>query len=298
MKVSFVIALLVLNACGVSSGGVKTEQLPPGSVARLGAWELSSAQIETAQPWGASLVESWTDAARVALHMEESRPSATRAVARATLSRSLLQAWARSQLDRAPVTNEEIEAAAAKAWLEIRRPRSVRFGEVFLPVRLVESDERARQGMEQLRERSLSAESTVAFGELATAAANALGLDISMRMWPPVAADGRIVPVALGDNPNESVPQALVEAASALQEPADKSPVLGTKDGYHILIAHEIIPARVVPAADLPSVTKPLVAADRGAGALAELRRALRERNPVTLADNRSSLLQLVWRKR
>lgn len=250
------------------------------------------------QPEGQSLLEQWTEAAQVALHMHETRPSATSAVVRATLFRSFMESWSDAQLRRAPITSAEVEAATAKAWLEVRRPRSVRFGEIFLAVRPIESDELARHNMEDLRARVEGAESTVQFGQMATEAASALGIEISARMWPPVAADGRVVPAALGDDPNESVPGVLVRAATALREPGDKSPVIGSRDGYHLLIAHEIIPEREVPADKIEKVTRPLVAADRGGAELARLREALRKRTPVVIADHRDSLFQLVWRKR
>lgn len=298
MRARVVVAALLLNACSAEPDVGEFARLPSGIVARVGAWGLPVASVESAAPLGAAFVERWIDGAGVALHMQKSQPSAMRAVARATLSRAFMESWAERQMKHAPPTDQEVNAAVEKAWLELRRPRAVRFGELFLSVLPVESDELARSKLEQVRERALGAESTVAWAQQATEAASALGLTISARMWPPVAANGRIVPMALGDNPNESVPPELVRAASSLQEPGDKSPVVGAKDGYHLLIAHEVFPERGIPSGDLPHATRPLVAADRGGRELAELRVALRKRTPVVLAENRASLLQTVWRKR
>lgn len=274
------------------------QSLPEGVLLRIGPHVLQADSLHQAGSGAQELVRGWTDAGHFARAMEEERPSATRAVTRAVLARQFMEAWTESVLARGPVLPREIEAATESAWLELKRPRAVRAAEIFLPVRLLESDEKARAQMEQIRERVGPADSTVRFGELATEAAVELGVEISGRMWPPVAADGRVVPVGLGDDPSARLPEEIVQAATALVEPGEKSPVVGTAAGYHLLIAHEIISERVAPQGELPELTRPLVAADRGRADLEALKRELRNQTPVVVSESRAALLKLVGRKR
>lgn len=289
---------LASASCSRGTSGRIEEQLPDGVLARLGSYALQADSLLQAGPGASELARRWTDAGHFVRAMEEERPSATRAVTRAVLAREFMESWRESTLARGPVLPEEMEIATSSAWLELKRPRAVRAAEIFLRVRLLESDEKARAKMEQIRERAGLADSTIQFGELATQAAKELEVEISGRIWPPVAADGRVVPVGLGDDPSEQVPEQVVRAATALTEAGEKSPVIGTALGYHLLIAHEIIPERIATDSELSELVRPLVAADRSRAESETLKRELRSRTPVVLSENRASLLKLVGRKR
>lgn len=298
MRALLLLLALASASCSRATSGRIEEQLPEGVLARVGSYVLRADALVEAGPRASEFARRWTDAGHFVRAMEEERPSAARAVTRAVLAREFMESWRASMLARGPVEPEEAETATSSAWLELKRPRAVRAAEIFLRVRLLESDEKARAKMEKIRERVSEADSTVQFGELATEAAKELDAEIAGRIWPPVAADGRVVPVGLGDDPGERVPEEIVRAATALTEPGEKSPVVGTAGGYHLLIAHEIIPERIASDAELSELVRPLVAADRGRAELENLKRELRSRTPVVLSEQRASLLKLIGRKR
>jgi hypothetical protein len=64
---------------------------------------------------------------------------------------------------------------------------------------------------------------------------------LQARLLPPVAADGKVVPVLPQDRGIESVTEILAKAISELDTVGQLSDVVATEDGFHLLLLTEII---------------------------------------------------------
>lgn len=225
-------------------------------------------------------------------------PHLSKSARRGVLARALFERLQEQALERGPVTKEERMAAEKRLWLQVDRPRAVRTAHVFVAVPPLEDDTEEYELAQRIQEAVEGSPNIEAFVD----AANSIirdGEQARFQRRPPVAADGRVVPVAPGDETGpEKLEPNYAEAASKLKHPGDVSGVVGTKDGFRILVATEIIPARRPKPEERKRLVETSVARERGTRLLEKVKAEARQEARVQLNPNHANLTRLPWRER
>lgn len=286
----FVLAALLGLGLACEHGGVPLKVLPAASPpAGSFATGVASGLPLTALT-SESAVERLTSAesivhdARLAREMERRDPQMSRVVRRGVLARALLAELEKSALKEAPLTEADLERAREAHFLTYNRPRAVRTAQAFISVPLLQRDDEQYALAQKVHEAVQGAPQLQAFAEAAQAAAG--GAEITLWYSPPVAADGRIVPVSPEDDPEEELPQSYAKAAAELTEPGQISGIVGSEAGFHILFATEIIPALRPEGPEIRRQLQTLAASSR----LEEKLRALHESTPTEVRWIRTDL--------
>lgn len=215
---------------------------------------------------------------------------AFRAAERGVLSRLMLRELY-AEASRGEISELELNEATARRWLELDRP--VGFRTVHAVVRFKKSDSGARRVLvkdlaEKIRE-ALSKE----FGdELAAnpespveAAVESAwierfrkvvnrsseeGFQVLVESLPPVASDGRVL-----EPGGSAFAKEFAEAAARLSQRGERSPVVVTEFGAHVIMLLERTPAHVVDAAERKKIVRNDVIAMRVRGLRRAMRRAV-----------------------
>jgi peptidyl-prolyl cis-trans isomerase C len=215
---------------------------------------------------------------------------AVRVAVRAELGRAVLEAL-RDEAAKRPPTDAEVAEATAVHYVELDRPAAFRvIHTALLLPRNADPATRAlaRTAAEQVSRAVASATTPDAFRSAASSVPHE-GLECKTEELAPIAEDGRKVdlrnPAARG-----SVVPEFARAAARLQSEGQKSGVIETSYGYHVMMLIERIPALVVPLEERRARLAPEIIAHRAQDGTDALVRELRAQAPPSIersADTR-----------
>ena len=297
-----VLSSVWLGGCAAEPAGLSVPVLPPGALGQVGAVVLTPALLASVEGPRAQLLPNLTRDLLLSQEPRARTPGLERAVRRGVLGREFHQVQAEESERRAPIESREWDAARSQAWLEVDRPRAVRTADAFVPVAQFTADEEAFVVAQKVHDalsaaRATGTELTVEnFVERARSVA-AGDLEVRLIQRPALAADGRVVPLTPLDEQAEGLEAAVALGAAALTAPGDLSSVLGGRDGFHVLLCLEVIPAVHLTGDQLERRLRPVVLARRLAAELGELQAELRKKTSVTIAPEHARLTRLVWRE-
>jgi peptidyl-prolyl cis-trans isomerase C len=252
-------AALALLACSNSPSATTTapppttSTLPAGVVADVGSIAIgaqSVAAVASARqiPPRDALDREIRDAlfASAALRADLDQHPATRAALRGALARATLESL-KQEAAQADPTDAEIDEGTRRHFVELDRPEGYRVTHVV--VRVAEtadaaSKARAKALAERIAERVASVGGEADF-KAAAESVDRGGLEVMVQSLPVFAADGRVLDERALNDPPMVLPFA--RAASHLAHAGQKSGVVATEFGYHVIMLLERTPALSVP---------------------------------------------------
>jgi hypothetical protein len=282
--------LLLAAACGAADRAPvpQSSSLPSGTLARVGQDLIGAASVErlfamrglTAQAAAEIAIADalWAQGARARL-----APGTSRAVERVALARSVLDSFQASAVAQGPPTEAEIQQLVKERWLELARPPAVRTTHVVVVNDKPERDAAARALAEKLRLALANAKSSADVLRIGKEVPNE-GFDVRAEALGFAAADGRTFEKQ-GERylAGSTFDRAFAEAANALQQPGDLSPVTKSQFGYHVIRFDERDPGHTVAAAELPELLRPEVVARRAGAARRELMERLHREKTIQI---------------
>jgi len=257
---SVMLAMAAL-ACSPGShrptGPSDSRALPTGAVASVGSAAITDERIAAvAAAQGITPADAADREVKDALF-------ASGALARGYDDAPLVRAAVRGRLSRAVLvdlfaavgreepTDAEVDQATARHFVELDRPEAFR---VIHAVVKVASDAappvraKARALAERIAERVSHTSTADEFRAAVDAVGDRGELEVSVESLKPVAADGRIVdPEQQGSSPPGQYVEPFARAASRLRDPGQKSGIVTTQFGFHVLMLLEKTPPLVVP---------------------------------------------------
>jgi len=246
-----VVALLAvaLASCAErnTTRSVTTDELPQGVAARVADETITIQDVrEVARVQGITLAAARDRLIADALLAIQARalPWAERSAERSALAREMLDELAAQARAVDPPTDADVERVTAERWWELDCPASARTAHVALLVKTPGDETRARGVADAIESAVRGATEPREF--FARAAAVPRGeLELRAERLPPVAADGRVVPLAeprRGDPGQFEV--AFARAANAIAVEGATSPVVRTSYGFHVILLEEKLPER------------------------------------------------------
>ena len=226
-----------------SSPGPSSSALPAGIVATVGSLAVpeevvasvaKTQQIPPRQAADAEVRDALFAAAAQRRGLED--VSEVRAALRGRLARARLEIL-QQQVAAAPIADAEVEEATAPHFVQLARPEAFRvIHAVVLVTEKAAPDDKAKAKVlaERIAERVAAARDADDFKTRAESIADRQGFELRIESLAPVAADGRVVDV---DHPSVRRAQRppFARAAARLTEPGQKSGVVATEFGFHVL---------------------------------------------------------------
>lgn len=303
---------VLLGAAGVAgctSGAPKVEgaegALPPGAFALLGGTPLGEELFPDARRAAPSadtspraLAEAVVREALFARELGETAPDRARLVERGELSRALIEQLARvARESGGPPQKPELVAALERLWLEVDRPRAVRTGRISIHVEPLADDTDAEAVMLAIAANVKAATNLDDFVRLAQEVP-ARGLTLDLGVEPPVTADGRVVPTSPADERKERFDLDYAKAAASLDHIGQISDLVRTADGFHVIVAMEIIGGYRAPTDELRARLAQNVNQERARAEFERLEKELRGAAPSVPHPHQRELLRLAFRSR
>lgn len=281
----------LLLGCGGESAPVAatSASLPAGSAARAGAELISAATVtRIAESQSLSPRDALGLAISDALFAEGARAglpaAATRSIERAAAARSLLEQLSRDAVQQGAPNAQELAEIVRERWLELDRPNGARTTHA-----LVMNDKPARDAEAHALADKLAQElqGVTSSQELIRRAKAfpAAGFEIRAEELPFVTPDGRVfqqTPKGLRGSSQTFDPD-YARAASALEQPGQRSPVTKSAFGYHVILLDERMPGVTVTEPELSQRLAPDILVRRAARARSELLDKLRKASGVQL---------------
>jgi hypothetical protein len=194
-----------------------------------------------ADPDGARAVANFS----LANALRRSEPGSAAWLRQMALAQALADELAAVARAQGPITDAELESWTAAHWLGVDRPAAFRTTHVVVVVdeKATEAERAsARTLAERIRGAVADAASLDEFRAKATAVP-AEGATVKVEDLEPVVADGRVVRLgAKVGAPTGNYDEAFAQAACALDQLGETSPVITSSFGFHVLRLVEIVP--------------------------------------------------------
>jgi hypothetical protein len=283
MKRCFGLALLALSCS--SSAPTATpgnSALPPGVVARSGPELVAAATVvRVAERRGVSAQAgselAVVDAVLAAAARERLPEGTVRSIERAAAGRAVLESLAREIAALPPPREAELDDVRNERWVDLERPDAVRTTHAVV---LNDQPERAAEARAVAEKLSAALASVTTGPELIRIAEAFPAGDFRIRAeaLPFVTADGRLfarTETGLSPRPG-GFDAAFAQAASALREVGQLSPIAESSFGFHLILLEERLPGISTPREGLATLLAPEVQARRGSKLRRELLDKLR----------------------
>jgi hypothetical protein len=192
-------------------------------------------------------------------------------------------------------SDAEVAAATARHFVELDRPESFRVihavvrtaADAPAPLRA-----KARALAERIAEHVAKATTVDEFRHDVDEVTDRGDLEVVVEELKPVAADGRVIDLQHRSGSPETLVLPFVRAASRLTEPGQKSGVVPTEFGFHVLMLLEKLPAHVVPLEDRRNSLRPEIIGDRANRRRSERVAELRSATPPLIERSAKSLIE------
>ncbi|HKQ71315.1 MAG TPA: peptidylprolyl isomerase [Polyangiaceae bacterium] len=302
----FVCGLVIV---GCSPGRESPASLPPGSslsgdtVASVGSTSIPAGIVE-------SVARAQRVEPRVALEKEivdalfasgaerarYDEAPAVRAAVRGRLARLEL-ARLRTEAAEAATTDEEVATATQRHMVELDRPEAFR---VIHAVVVVDAKAdaarraRAKELADRIAERVAVASGADEFRSQADSVEGRGDLEVKLETLKPVAADGRVVDLEHPLPTPETYVVPFARAASRLSRIGQKSPVVATEFGYHVLMLLERTEPHVVALEERRRLLHDEIVTDRARRLKKELLDRLRAEAQPEISRSVDSLLATI----
>jgi peptidyl-prolyl cis-trans isomerase C len=237
-----------------------------------------------------------SDAVLAVAAREQLWPGEVRAIERGVLARATLESlWATTRA-KGPPSDEELAQATERRWWELDRPELRRTSHAIVRTGPGASERAARDLADRIARAVATATGPEAFRKAAEEVPRD-GFEVKVEDLQPCAADGRTVDPAAPPPPGSQVgryAEDFVSAAYAIASPGEKSPVVRTSFGYHVILLVERIPEKRVSAEERRALLGTEIL-ERRARALREaLLTELGARHPIETARASDELMELV----
>jgi peptidyl-prolyl cis-trans isomerase C len=216
-----------------------------------------------------------------------------RAAVRARLSRALL-AHLNGEASRVEPNADELAEATARHFIDLDRPEAFRV--IHAVVRVAShADAPLRSSAHALAERLTNAvapaNDEAEFRRDIESVGSRGGLEVVVEVLKPVAPDGRVVDLEHPGQPVEHYAVPFARAASRLSVPGQKSGVVATDFGFHVLMLLDKTPPHTVPLEERRRTLWAEIVSERAKRRRAELVEQLRAASPPVVERNAATLL-------
>lgn len=270
--------------------------LPPGAFASLDGQPLKQNLLAGSGKLRLAQARGVLHDGLLAHELSVVAPHAAAAIQRAVLSRALLDHLQSQLLADSPPPARALAAQRKKNWLLYDRPRAVRTARLSVSVPTLAPYAPRLAYAEELRARAIAAQPAHLDELLDVLRTVEKRFPGEMQRLPPVAADGRVVPMIPQDHEFERLDADYAKRMSQLREPGEISEVFPYEDGFSFAFVVEIVAPHRPPG---ESINQALVAAAL-AGPVRQKTDRIVSRGRFLVKGRREQLAQvlgLVWRK-
>jgi len=269
--------------------------LQEGTLARVGPLEITRGMLKLwSPPSDPPALDGLVTDGLFALESRARTAHRAVAVERGALARALVEHLRTESLLAHPPRPEELKRVTGDNWLRFDRPRAVRTVVIRVPVPPMADDTKYRAVADQLRaaaQGSYNVESLLQKVSTVTT-----DVEVQRMRLPPLAADGRVVPMLPQDHEMQRVEPKLARIVSGLLAPGELSEVFSMSDAYQFVLATEVIEASLPADQKAQHALQQLVAAQRVKPTLLQITEKRKAKALYSQKDV-PALLKLVWRE-
>jgi peptidyl-prolyl cis-trans isomerase C len=227
------------------------EDLPQGVAAKVGDELISvSAVARVAKVQGISPAEARERLVRDALLSAHGRAllgetGGVTQIERAALARAMIERLEQQVRARGEPTDAEIQRITELRWIEVDRPPAARTTHAVVMVEATTDRRAARELATKIAAAVRGAHDAKEFRARAEKVPRG-ALKVSVEALPPVTADGRVI-AKPQSGPAQRFDPKFAEAANAIAEVGQQSPVVESSFGLHVILLEEKLAGRSLP---------------------------------------------------
>ncbi len=304
MRRLFALPLVLFSCSPAPDGGPSPSPaasvLPVGVVAKVGNLSIAEESVASVSnalqvPPRNALDREIHDAlfANAALTRGYEAHPAVRAALRGHLARVVLEELKKQTTQRA-IDDAEVAEATARHFVELDRPEAFRV--IHALVKIPETAPPARRAQAKALAERLAAQVAPArdpddFRVRVESVADRDGFEIVVETLKPVAADGRVVDIEHPSAEPQQYVLPFARAASHLGEPGQKSGVVPTDFGFHVLLLIEKTAPHTVPLNQRRDLLREEILTERARRVKKDVLQSLRAAFPPDVERSADSLL-------